>query len=640
MFRNRHFALLLSTTALWAACATTDDGADQDAPDRDQAVQLLQAKAGAPVQVEINDHGVTRVVAMTPHFLVNTHVGDPAAAAAAFLAAHHDVFQLTASEAADFQVTRIDPDQHTDITHVTLQRVWDGKPVFQGAITIHLNAGGVFRALGDEFVRVTPPINAKVLTPTEAAAAAGKVLGLGDLQLSVASVDGQRTVLDSPQTLDQIHVTEQVYQVSATESRLAYQATVAWTDASKQMQYQLVLIDQEDGHLLASHNLVADFSGTVFTASPGAAAAGDGRTPNVSFDGDPTASPSGWVGTARKTIGNNAVAATDLNANNTVGTNEIQPTADANGAFIFPFNASQDAAGFRAAAVTNAFYLVNAYHDRLYKLGFTETAGNFQTSNFGKGGAQADAVQVDAQDGSGTNNANFATPPDGQKPRMQMFLFSLAHGTALRQDGDFDPSVIWHENTHGVSNRLVGGGTTACLNNLQSGGMGEGWGDFMGGSFLNNPVVGAYVTGNATVGIRSAPMNNSPFTYANIKNGTLSEVHDAGELWAATLWSVRTAIGAAKTEQLVIAGMKLTPCNPSMIAARNAILQADVNINAGANRCAIFRAFASKGMGNGAASPNDRSTTAVTVSTTLPADCAATASGGEPASSLASTDAP
>jgi hypothetical protein len=60
--------------------------------------------------------------------------------------------------------------------------------------------------------------------------------------------------------------------------------------------------------------------------------------------------------------------------------------------------------------------------------------------------------------------------------------------------------------------RLVGGGSGACLGGLQAGGMGEGWGDFMGSSFLNNPVVGAYVTGNATVGIRRMSMANSTFT--------------------------------------------------------------------------------------------------------------------------------
>src|SRR5262249_5160152 len=151
--------------------------------------------------------------------------------------------------------------------------------------------------------------------------------------------------------------------------------------------------------------------------------------------------------------------------------------------------------------------------------------------------------------------------------------------------------------------------------------MGEGWGDFMAASFLNNPIIGAYVTGDATVGIRRASMANSPFTYTDIQNRNLAEVHDAGELWAASLWDVRKALGAATTERLVVAGMKPTPCTPSMLNARDAIIQADANLNGGANRCAIWRAFAGRRMGTGAASPNDRSSTGVTTSTAIPADC-------------------
>ncbi len=35
-----------------------------------------------------------------------------------------------------------------------------------------------------------------------------------------------------------------------------------------------------------------------------------------------------------------------------------------------------------------------------------------------------DFVYADAQDGSGTDNANFSTPADGSNPRMQMFLWA------------------------------------------------------------------------------------------------------------------------------------------------------------------------------------------------------------------------
>jgi extracellular elastinolytic metalloproteinase len=74
--------------------------------------------------------------------------------------------------------------------------------------------------------------------------------------------------------------------------------------------------------------------------------------------------------------------------------------------------------------VQNLFYLNNVVHDILYLHGFTESVGNFQVDNFGKGGAGNDAVKAEAQDGGGLDNANFATPPDGRKPRMQMYLWS------------------------------------------------------------------------------------------------------------------------------------------------------------------------------------------------------------------------
>ena len=76
------------------------------------------------------------------------------------------------------------------------------------------------------------------------------------------------------------------------------------------------------------------------------------------------------------------------------------------------------------ASVTQLFYTANRYHDLLYELGFTEAAGNFETNNIGKGGNGSDFVILNAQDGSGLNNANFATPPDGQTGRMRSMSYS------------------------------------------------------------------------------------------------------------------------------------------------------------------------------------------------------------------------
>jgi len=79
----------------------------------------------------------------------------------------------------------------------------------------------------------------------------------------------------------------------------------------------------------------------------------------------------------------------------------------------------------RNVSVQNLFYLNNLIHDTLYRAGFTEAAGNFQENNFANGGAGSDPVLAETQDGSGTDNANFATPRDGRDPRMQMYLWSV-----------------------------------------------------------------------------------------------------------------------------------------------------------------------------------------------------------------------
>jgi len=99
-----------------------------------------------------------------------------------------------------------------------------------------------------------------------------------------------------------------------------------------------------------------------------------------------------------------------------------------------------------AASVTQLFYTANKYHDLLYALGFTEKAGNFEVNNNGQGGKGADMVILNAQDGSGTNNANFATPPDGQSGRMRMYLWTA---TTPKRDCSFEAGVIIHEYTHG-----------------------------------------------------------------------------------------------------------------------------------------------------------------------------------------------
>src|SRR5215217_8281133 len=100
-------------------------------------------------------------------------------------------------------------------------------------------------------------------------------------------------------------------------------------------------------------------------------------------------------------------------------------------------------------------------------------------------------------------------------------------------------------------------------------------------------------------------------------------VHADGEVWAATLWDLRTQLGAAITDRIVLNGMKFTPTRPSFLNARDGILQADQNLNGGANRCRIWAVFARHGMGVSAVG-NDGTTHVA--ATDVPADCGGTCS--------------
>lgn len=128
------------------------------------------------------------------------------------------------------------------------------------------------------------------------------------------------------------------------------------------------------------------------------------------------------------TRGNNVYAYEDKN-------NDNQPGYSPNGGtalnFDFTFDKTKKHTDYLDAAITNLFYWNNLMHDVWYHYGFDDASGNFQVNNYNRGGAGGDEVMAEAQDGSGTNNANFGTPPDGQNPRMQMFVWNVSSTSLL-----------------------------------------------------------------------------------------------------------------------------------------------------------------------------------------------------------------
>ncbi len=346
-----------------------------------------------------------------------------------------------------------------------------------------------------------------------------------------------------------------------------------------------------------------------------------------------TASPFGWHDTngvagaeSQYTIGNNADAYDDRTSTTSgtgSGTNSERAFGGPTLTFSDTFNPNVTLNGGSIdAAVTNLFYWSNIIHDVTYQYGFDEASGNFQFNNYGNGGISGDWIRAEAQDGSGTCNANFSTPPDGGRGRMQMYVCNT-------RDGDFDNGVIAHEYGHGISIRLTGGaGNTGCLNNTEQ--MGEGWSDYYalmlslesGDAGTDSRGIGTWLVGQGAggPGIRTYPYSTNfavnPHTYDDIKTEVIP--HGIGSVWCAMIWemtwelindhgfstdfytftgNVNVDSGNVQALALVTEGLKLQPCSPGFIDGRDAILAADVAIYGGANQCAIWDAFARRGLG-------------------------------------------
>jgi hypothetical protein len=384
------------------------------------------------------------------------------------------------------------------------------------------------------------------------------------------------------------------------------------------------------------------------------------------------ASPDGWIPSGgTQTLGNNVDAHTDQNADNQPDL--PRPTAgDRN--FDFPADLSLSPTSYEDASVVQLFYVSNWFHDLTHALGFDETSANFQEDNFGRGGAGGDSVDAQAQDGGGTNNANFnADPADGGLGRMQMFIFP---GPSPDRDGSFDAQVVVHELTHGLSTRLHGG-----LFTLESAGMGEGWSDFYSMAMLLDPAIdpnapiasGGWLTfgldpgydDNYYFGIRRYPYSTdfsvNPLTFADIdpstygvdapapprspvsflnpeSSGSANEVHNMGEIWCSALMQCRADMmakhGAIAGNQLILQlvtdGMKLSPSSPSLIQARDGILLADLALTGGANVCDLWAGFAIRGFGFSASSGDGASATGLTEAFDIPTGLFFDLPGGAP----------
>jgi len=371
---------------------------------------------------------------------------------------------LSSADVKDWIIT----DQYTEgepaITHVYLHQQHQGLRIF-GAVSSAALRDGKVQVFSNRFTgNVAEKANASkaAISPKQAIVAAAGHLGLNLKGSPALQSRSKKQHLwkfkESGLSLKPITV-ELVYQVVGNTLRLAYDVNIAVRDSHD---WWNVRVDANTGEFLDKNNwtVSCDFdhlqgfgmgngtnglrSGIEAQAAPSPQTPPPGDSYRVfplpleaptfgprqllTNPSDVAASPFGWHDTDgitgdeyTYTRGNNVFAYTDTLA---ADIPQYSPDGGTSLNFDFPLDFNQEPTFSKSAIVTNLFYVNNRVHDILLHHGFTSAAGNFQENNYGNGGQGQDFVLAEAQDGGGTNNANFSTPPDGQSGVMQMYLWN------------------------------------------------------------------------------------------------------------------------------------------------------------------------------------------------------------------------
>jgi extracellular elastinolytic metalloproteinase len=449
--------------------------------------------------------GTLRMVGRLDGFLTARSTRPARTVAMGFVRSNLAAFGLARADLDTFRL-RQDYVDIAGVHHISWTQAKRGVPVFHNGLRASVTSDG-------RLLNVTG-------SPVHAIRVASAVPSIGsDEAIRAARADGGAEV-PAGQRSDSASL---VLFPTGRGARLAWK-TFTWPSTQ---QLYLSVVDAATGAVLYRQSLTSDATGTAtaweFYPSD--------LVPIAASTANPVTFP---VVDGTRLFGDNAHVWADVKDNNTpdpgeeipavTGTDWSMPailntsdssqncttsrpcTWDKNVPFSWEANMAQNAA--------QVMYFLNKYHDHLAgaPYGFTAAAGNFET-------AGGDQVLGNAMDGANSgnglpdknhfNNANMGTPPDGESPTMQMYLFRAQQGFPIPSaNGGDDAEVVYHEYTHGLSNRLVlfPDGTSG-LSNQQGNSMGEGWSDWYAEDFLNNlgfkpdtATVGDVVMGNITFG--------------------------------------------------------------------------------------------------------------------------------------------
>jgi extracellular elastinolytic metalloproteinase len=617
--------------------------------------RALAGKVGRAVQW--NTLGTPRALAVPGKALATGLAADPEAAARQYLTRNLDLFGLSAKDVDAMERMQVNPIGAGAVV-LLRQRYGDLPAGHDGLVAVAVREGSVFRVTSSLSRDTTAPEPA-TLTAADALRAA-----LADAGLSadaLASSDVRQVAVPTP----------------TGGPRAAYEVMLSSTDAAAPTAFTSY-VDGRTGAVLLREDLV-DFDSdnprwAVYPATAPISGPVDQRTtwclsaaPGCSKAVHDTVTGRAWdvdIATGNPTFTSQGNSANDVLSWG-AGTPATQATPSPARNYIYPLTDQWHVARCNPttftsaqrndadAAISNLFAMHNRMHDFAALLGFTEAAWNLQAVNLGAEGLGGDAEQGRAQQGglSGNrNNANQGTPRDGLMPTTNMFLWQPVAGAAYPPcvDGDYDMTVIGHEYTHAITNRMIAGPDSG-ISGFQGGSMGESWGDLDAGEYLiengyrapgDTPwVTGAYVTGNNTVGIRNYDISRNTLNYSDLGYDLVGpEVHADGEIWNGTMYRVRAALvgrygsgtpalqlscaegttnvqscpGNRRWIQLMYDSFLLQAVSAvSMLDMRDNMLAADLIRFGGANQDIIWAAFAQSGMGTDASTNGGSDTDAV-----------------------------
>ncbi|MGW4679539.1 M36 family metallopeptidase [Micromonospora taraxaci] len=574
---------------------------------------------------------------------------DPEAAARAYLTANRDLFGLDTASVAAMDRVLVRPIGSGAV--VTLRQRFGDLPAGPDGLVTLAISGGTVLSVSSSLAR-----NGGTPAPATRTAEQAYAAALADARLTADAV--------ASHTIRAVAVPTPV-----DGPRAAYEVTMIGADTEHPSAFT-TYVDGTTGQVLVREDLV-DYdsdnpSWAVFPATP-PRDLGPGHDPRVRWCGDPApgcvaasrdpATGQPWdvdaaTGTPTYTSrGNSANTVLSWGANTPIVPAPTSPERR----YEYPFTDQWHQAKCNPevftsaqrndadASIANLFAMHNRMHDWSYQLGFTESAWNLQAVNLTPSGLGGDAEQGRAQQGALTgnrNNANQGTPRDGLPPTTNMYLWQPQAGGPYPPcvDGDYDMTVIGHEYTHAITNRMIAGPDSG-ISGHQGGAMGESWGDLLAAEYLfqhglrapgETPfVTGGYVTGNLVSGIRNHDLSRSPLNYSDIGYNTGGPaVHADGEIWGATNFRVRSALvkryglgtpqrqldcaqgkvaadqcpGNRRWSQLVFDSFLLQAASQvSMLDMRDNMLTADLLRFGGANQDLIWAEFARSGMGRDAA---------------------------------------